>query len=109
MMASLTSWKRAAAADASSQSQIVRMARVTRVPLCATDVGASAGRTTESKDRRDVGAAPVGALLIEGCNLEPLQAVARRALEIVGPAPDASGFGFYRHEYTRLKSDDATG
>ena len=49
--------------------KIAAMPRVTGVHLCTTDSDASAAKTTESRERRDILVAPAGALLIEGCDV----------------------------------------
>lgn len=89
--------------------EIARMAQITGVHLCATNSDASALRTAESKGRTDIQAAPVGALLIEGCTLDPLRDALDRLNDIVDMDFDAAVLGFYRHEYTRLKTETAAG
>ena len=100
----------AALAEASGKlAELANMPEITGVHLCATNSDASAARTAESKGRSDIQAPPVGALLIEGCNLDPLRNAIDRLNDIVEMDVDAALLGFYRLEYTRLKTDGATG
>ena len=96
-------------AAANALGPIAKMAQITGVHLCSTDSDASATRTAESKGRSDIQAAPVGALLIEGCNLDPLRNAVDRLNDIVEVDVDAAVLGFYRHEYTRLKTETTAG
>lgn len=54
--------------------ETVRMPRVAGVHLCITDNAASAAKTTESRHRGDFLVAPVGVVLIEGCDAEAVDA-----------------------------------
>ncbi len=44
--------------------------RITGVHLCTTDASASGVKTSESRNRTDIQTLPIGAVLIEGCDLE---------------------------------------
>lgn len=59
-------------------TEIGSMPRIASVALCATNAAASAARSTESRERTDILAAPVGAVLIAGCEV----AAVRAAVEI---------------------------
>ncbi|MEQ1615155.1 MAG: hypothetical protein ABL904_20590 [Hyphomicrobiaceae bacterium] len=49
-------------------AHISRMPRITGAHLCITDPGASATKTAESRHRNDSIVAPIGVVLIEGCD-----------------------------------------
>lgn len=49
-------------------AELARMPRVTGAHLCITDPGASAAKTAESRHRNDSIVAPIGVVLIEGCD-----------------------------------------
>ena len=89
---------------------LARGAMITGVHLCMTDVAASAGRTEETKGRDDIQVPPDTVLLIEGCQLDAVEAAARacvQAADLTGAR--APAIGLYRHEYTRLKTAWAAG
>lgn len=48
--------------------ELARMPRITGAHLCITDAGASAAKTAESRHRNDSIVAPIGVVLIEGCD-----------------------------------------
>jgi hypothetical protein len=96
-------------AETARLGELAKMAQITGVHLCATNGDASALRTAESKGRSDIQDAPVGVLLIEGCTLDPLRNAVDHLNDIVEIDLDAAMLGFYRVEYTRLKTDGATG
>lgn len=100
---------RSVLSGADSLGPLAAMAQVTGVHLCTTDSGASAARTAESKDRADIQAAPIGAVLIEACTPQALRDATDRLAALFALAPDAAVLGFYRHEYTRLPADSAPG
>ena len=89
---------------------LARGAMITGVHLCMTDVAASAGRTEETKGRDDIQVPPDTVLLIEGCQLDAVEAAALacvQAADLTGAR--APAIGLYRHEYTRLKTAWAAG
>jgi hypothetical protein len=92
---------RAAMAGTALLADIARLPRVAAAHLCATDSAASAARTAESRERSDIVAAPIGALMIEACDAAAAAAameVALRKLKIVGAGAVS---GTYVLEYAR--------
>jgi hypothetical protein len=85
--------------------RIGKLSQISGVHLCTTNTGASLTRTAESKDRTDIQAPPIGALLVEGCNLQPLRvAVDAFHKELALPAGAyGTELGYYRLEYLRSK------
>ena len=83
-----------------------RLSKITGVHLCATDAGASLVRTAESKDRHDINAPPIGALLVEGCTLAAVQAATEELASHVKSLSVEPGknLGYYRLEYARSKA-----
>ena len=70
---------------------------VTGVHLCATEADASRAKTAESRDRKDVQAAPIGALLVQTCSLR----AARAAIGAVSSAVrDGAVVGYYQTEFS---------
>ncbi len=73
---------------------------ITGFHLCATNEAASAARTTESRDRTDIGAAPVFTILVEGCGSAALSdAMARLQAAVLAPREHSATIGIYRLEY----------
>jgi hypothetical protein len=88
--------------SAPALATIARLPRITGVHLCTTDSSASAARTAESRGRADILAAPIGAVLIEGCDTAAVRAA---ALQLAGQcALHGDGFhaGLYALEYSRM-------
>jgi hypothetical protein len=88
--------------------KIAIRSEITGVHLCRTDEAASEVKTAESRDRTDIEAAPNLIVLIEGCSVHAVEAVAAELAG--GPFSAAAGdanTGCYRHEYTRLKTATA--
>lgn len=83
--------------------------QITGAHLCLTNAGASAAKTAESRDRTDILGAPEGAVLIEGCNPDPVRAAARKCLAHPALADRKAVLGVYRLEHTRLKTAHAPG
>jgi hypothetical protein len=84
--------------------------QITGAHLCLTDQAASAIATTESREPTDSQAAPSWVVLIEGCNLAPVERAVEATLH--GPAFAADGpaaVGFYRLEHTRLNTATLAG
>lgn len=88
---------------------IARQALITGAHLCTTDMEASAGRTTESKDRSDILVPPNTVVMIEGCTSDALASTMDAVVRELGVEMASSALGFYRIEYTRLKTDYAPG
>jgi hypothetical protein len=79
---------------------LIAQARVTGAHLCLTNRDASAARTTESRNRTDILAAPETVVLIEGCDVEALrQAVVTLSAAIGAMLERPAEVGFYRLEY----------
>ena len=85
-----------------SAADVARMTRVTGMHLCATNGAASAARTAESRDRADIMTAPIGALLIEGCDEVVLRASVAHFLERCEAEGSHLHVGYYRLEYAAL-------
>jgi hypothetical protein len=60
--------RHAAIAQSDLIAAIARMPRITGAHLCLTDTAASAAKTAESRHRNDSITAPIGVVLIEGCD-----------------------------------------
>ena len=82
---------------------IARMPQITGAQICSTDTEASSGRTAESKSRTDIQTAPIGALLIEACNLDPLKVAVAGLAAVTGKPLAGAVIGYYRLEYECLK------
>ncbi len=85
--------------------QLTRISQITGAHVCATNTSASAARTAESKDRTDIQAPPIGAVLVEGCNLLSIKsAVELVSAQLELQSADLSiAVGFYQLEYLRLE------
>ncbi len=83
---------------------IARRPQVTGAHLCVTNEAASAERTAESRDRTDIQAAPERAILLEGCNPEPLRDAVAALLTEPKLRLRREVVGIYRLEYCRLKT-----
>ena len=68
-------------ANASAIAEIARLPRITGAHLCLTNNAASAAKTVESENRPDIVTAPIGAVLIEGCDRDAVQAAVSHLLE----------------------------
>ena len=77
--------------------------KITGVHLCVTNTGASRAKTAESRHRNDILAAPIGALLIEGCTLAAVQAAIQALAQNakLRSALASAVAGYYQIEYTR--------
>lgn len=90
--------------------RLAQLPQITGVHLCRTDDAASAEKTAESRDRTDIEAAPSWVILIEGCNVGPLErAHATLMQRQEGRQLESPICGIYRLEYTRLKTAWAAG
>ena len=90
-------------------AKIAAMPQITGAHLCLTDNSASAQKTTESRDRTDIMAAPDGVILIEGCNQAPVQRAATALAADLGPLAGAIiAIGHYRLEHLRDTSEAVT-
>ena len=77
--------------------------KITGVHLCVTNTDASRAKTAESRHRNDILAAPIGALLIEGCTLAAVQAAIQALAQNakLRSALASAVAGYYQIEYTR--------
>jgi hypothetical protein len=82
-------------------SELARMPRITGAHLCVTDPSASAAKTAESRHRNDSIVAPIGIVLIEGCDAAAVAAAvaALHASCVLDQA--ALTIGTYALEHTR--------
>lgn len=82
-------------------ADVAKLPRITGVHLCTTNHSASAARTAESRDRTDIMPAPIGAVLIEGCDATALQVAVTHVLELCQAESAQLHIGFYRLEHAR--------
>ena len=87
--------------------KVVSLPEITGAHILKGDDEASNTKTAESKDREDIEQPARWVILVEGCSTEALEGA--RALLNDHPALRAASAGFYRHEYTRLKTAWAAG
>jgi hypothetical protein len=73
--------------------------RIAGAHLCAGDAAASGARTAETKGRSDIMAAPVGALLVEGCDAAAVALAMAATLERLGVAAEGLAVGVYALEH----------
>ncbi|MGH6815783.1 MAG: hypothetical protein ACREC6_08765 [Hyphomicrobiaceae bacterium] len=83
-----------------------RRPRIVGAHLCLTDAASSAAKTAESRDRKDILAAPAGAVLIEGCSVADVAPVVAALVSECGLGSAGVHAGIYRLEYTRLKTEE---
>jgi hypothetical protein len=78
---------------------ISRLPRISSVRLCMTDIAASGAKSVESHDRADILAAPIGAVLIEGCDAGAVSAALTNVAFKLGAISGAEYTGIYRLEH----------
>lgn len=88
-------------------SSIMEFPLLTGAHLCKADKEATQVRTAESEGRTDFDAPPNWFILLEGCTVESLEAPIQAVLQHSGVRN--AQVGRYLLEYTRLKTDSATG
>ena len=88
-------------ANAPTIAEIARMPRVTGAHLCLTNNAASAAKTVESENRPDIVTAPIGAVLIEGCDAAAVQAAMTQLLKQCGIEKSQLQVGLYALEHVR--------
>ena len=81
---------------------MARLARITGVHLCTTDHSASATRTAESRGRTDILAAPIGAVMIEGCDAAAVQAAMAQLAKQCALDVQQFQAGLYTLEHSRM-------
>jgi len=86
------------ALDAARIAAAIADPQITGFHLCATDETASAARTSESRDRTDIGAPPLLTVLVEGCGATAIAAAIARLQSVVSGGEVAT-VGIYRLEY----------
>jgi hypothetical protein len=85
----------------SALAEAAKLPRISGVHLCTTNSTASAARTAESRDRTDIMPAPIGALLLEGCDEAAVQTAVAQVLKLCGAQGPQLPVGFYRLEHAR--------
>jgi hypothetical protein len=85
----------------SKLTEAAKLPRISGVHLCTTNNSASAAKTAESRERTDIMPAPIGALLLEGCDEAALQAAVARILKLCDAEGAQLPVGFYRLEHAR--------
>lgn len=80
------------------------MPRISGAHLCLTDNAASAKKTVESENRPDILTAPVGVVLIEGCDRAAVQAAAAHVLQTCQANGTELQVGYYALEHVRSRS-----
>jgi hypothetical protein len=91
-------------ASGSALSETARMPRITGAHLCLTNNAASAAKTVESENRPDIVTAPIGAILIEGCDAAAVQAGVTHLLKKCGVEKSQLQVGLYALEHARSRS-----
>ena len=86
---------------ASAIVETARMPRITGAHLCLTNNAASAAKTVESENRPDIVTAPIGAVLIEGCDAAAVQAATSQLLKACGIDRTQLQVGLYALEHVR--------
>jgi hypothetical protein len=81
--------------------EAAKLPRMSGVHLCTTNNSASAAKTAESRDRADIMPAPIGALLLEGCDEAAVQIAVAQILKLCGAEGAQLPVGFYRLEHAR--------
>ena len=91
-------------ASASALADTAQMPRITGAHLCLTNSAASAAKTVESENRPDIVSAPIGVVLIEGCDHEAVRAAVSALSKQcdLGRAPLQTGL--YALEHARGRS-----
>jgi hypothetical protein len=95
--------RRAFAALVAQSSMLIELAAASRlsgIHICQTNVAASAAKTTESKDRSDIQSAPIGAVLIEGCDLNAVESAVAEFGRITQTASSDTVHGIYQIEHS---------
>lgn len=88
-------------AGASAVAETARMPRITGAHLCLTNNAASAAKTVESENRPDILTAPIGAVLIEGCDAAAVQAAISQLLKACRIEKSRLQVGLYTLEHVR--------
>jgi hypothetical protein len=91
-------------ANAPAIAEIGRMPRITGAHLCLTNNAASAAKTVESENRPDIVTAPIGAVLIEGCDRDAVQAATSQLLKDYQLNRSKLQIGLYTLEHVRSNS-----
>jgi hypothetical protein len=90
-----------ARAKANTLADIAQLPRITGAHLCVTNTTASAAKTVESRHRNDVLSAPIGVLVIEGCDIAAVDAGVARALQDLDLRGPGLAIGRYVLEHAR--------
>lgn len=84
-------------------ADLARLPRITGVHLCLTDAAASAAKTAESRHRGDHITAPIGVLLIEGCDAAAVEHAVDACLDQAKLDEATVTVGVYALEAMRLQ------
>ena len=79
---------------------IARMPRITGAHLCLTDTAASAAKTAESRHRNDSITAPIGVVLIEGCDASAVRDALAQLTKQCPIDDGGASVGIYALEHT---------
>jgi len=90
-------------AGMSALADTARMPRITGAHLCLTNSAASAAKTVESENRPDIITAPIGVVLIEGCDREAVQAAVSQLLKQCRLGAGPVQVGLYALEHARSR------
>ena len=90
-----------AALRAPSIASTAVLPRITGVHLCTTDASASGVKTSESRNRTDIQTPPIGAVLIEGCDVDAVRAALDYLIRTCELEPATLSIGVYRLEHSR--------
>jgi hypothetical protein len=89
--------------------KVAVLPQITGAHLCLTDQAASAILTRESRERADSQPTPNSVMLIEGCNLAPIEHAVGATLDWPEFATNGPTLGIYRLEHVRLKTATVAG
>ncbi len=87
-------------ASTDAVADLARLPRITGAHLCVTDAGASAAKTAESQHRNDSIVAPIGVVLIEGCDVAAVDAAVTSLKQRCKLDQASLTTGTYRLEHT---------
>jgi hypothetical protein len=91
-------------ADSDALAEIAQLPRITGAHLCATNTTASAAKTAESRHRNDILSAPIGVVLIEGCDIAAVDAGVAQLLLNLDHRGRELNIGRYVLEHTRSEA-----
>jgi hypothetical protein len=80
-----------------------RLPRITGAHICTTNNSASAAKTAESRDRADILTAPIGVILIEGCDATAVKTALSHLLKRCKIESPQIHIGLYALEHVRSR------